>query len=88
MRHLHFIEQDGILEFAGVPHDNTVADDHVFADVTAAANLAVFADPRRAFQRRTLLNDRSSANKNMVADKRFAHELAQDCGIAGNWRFV
>ena len=48
MRHLCFIEQDAVFEFARVAHDYAVADDDVFAHVTAAANVAVFADPRRA----------------------------------------
>ena len=78
MRHLHFIEQDGVLEFAGVSHDHAVADDHVFAHVAAAPNVAVFADPCRAFQHRALFDDRSSANKNMVADEWLAHQLAED----------
>lgn len=81
VRHLHVIEQDGILEFARVPHDYAVADDHVLAHVAAAANVAIFADPRWAFQHSALLNDRSSANKNMVADKWFAQQLAQDCRL-------
>src|SRR4029077_15493883 len=81
VRHLHFIEQDGVFEFAGVSHDYAVADDHVFAHVTTAADVAVFTDPRRAFQHRALLNHSFSADKNMVADKRLAHELAQDRGL-------
>src|SRR5436309_1089316 len=81
VRHLHFIEKDGIFEFARVAHDYTVADDHVFAHVTTAATVAVFADRRRAFQHSALFNDRSSANKNMVADKWFAHQLGQDCRL-------
>ena len=48
MRHLRFIEQDAVFEFARVAHDYAVADDHVFAHVTAAADVAVLADPRRA----------------------------------------
>src|ERR671931_2405911 len=81
VRYLHFIEQDGIFELAGVSHDDAVADDHIFAHVTAAANVAVFADPRRAFQHRALLNDGSSANKNMAAYKWLTHQLAQDDGL-------
>jgi len=88
--HLHFIEQDGIFEFAGVSHYDAIADDDIFPDIDSAANMAVFADPRRPFQYGPLFYDRSSANENMVADKRFAHELAQNgrlqtkLKIAGN----
>src|SRR5258708_25724955 len=81
MRHLHFIEQDGIFEFAGVSHHDAVADDYVFTHVTAAADVAVFADPRRAFQHRALFDDLSSAHKNMVANKWLAHQLAKDCTL-------
>ena len=41
MRHLRFIEEDAVLEFARVPHHHAVADDHIFAHVTTAADLAV-----------------------------------------------
>src|ERR1700730_4867672 len=81
VRHLHLIEQDGIFEFAGVSHDYAVADDHVLAHVTAAANVAVLADPRRAFQHCPLFNDSSSADEDMAADKRLAHELPEDCRL-------
>src|SRR5439155_26188767 len=68
-------------EFARGAHDYSVGDDHVFAHVTAAANVAVFAHPSRAFQHSALFNYRSSADTNMVADKRFAHQLGQDCRL-------
>jgi len=73
MRHLYFIEQDRVFEFAGVSHDNAVANDHVFAHVAAAADVAVVADPCRALQHRALFDDRSPADKNMVANKWLAH---------------
>src|SRR4030095_6539664 len=66
VRNLHFIEQDGIFEFAGVPHDYAVADDDIFPNVNSAADVAIFTDPCRAFQHRALLDDRSSSNKNMI----------------------
>src|SRR5439155_23168744 len=76
VRYPRFIEQDAIFEFARVTHHNTIPSDDVLAHVTAAANLAVFADPSRAFQHRALLNDRSSANEDVVADEWLPHELA------------
>ena len=69
MRHLCFIEQDAVLEFARIAHYDAIAGDNVLAYVATAANLAVFADPRRAFQHRALLNDRSSADEHAIADE-------------------
>src|SRR5439155_1236552 len=47
MRHLHFVEENAVLELARVSHHNTVADDHVLAHVATAADPAIFADPWR-----------------------------------------
>ena len=73
MRHLCFIEQNAILELARVAHYDAIASDDVLAHVATAANLAVFADPRRALQHRALLNDRSSPNEHAIADERFTY---------------
>src|SRR2546430_14646250 len=81
VRHLHFIEQDGILEFARVAHDFAVADDYVFPHKTTATNAAGFARPRPAFQPRPLVNHRSPANKNMVPDKMSAQKINQHDGL-------
>ena len=72
MGHLCFIEQNAILKLARVTHYNAIAGDDILAYVATAANLAVFADPRRALQHRALLNDRSSADEYAITDERFA----------------
>jgi hypothetical protein len=76
MGRLHFVEKNAILELARVSHNHAIPDDHVLAHVTAAPNLAIFADPCRAFQHRALLHDGTSANKNVIADEWFAHQFA------------
>ena len=49
MRHLRVIKQDAIFELARVPHHHSIPDDHVFAHVTSAPDVAVLSDPRWPF---------------------------------------
>src|SRR5262245_16683683 len=49
MRHLRFVEDDAVFEFARVAHDHAVADHDILAHITAASDMAVVADPRRPF---------------------------------------
>src|SRR6266404_210020 len=77
MRRLHFVEEDAIFEFARVSHDHAIAHNDVLAHVTTAANFAIFADPRRPFYDRALLDNRSATDEDRVADERFPHQLAQ-----------
>src|SRR6266404_3570887 len=77
MRHLSFVENDAVLEFARVAHDDTVADDDVLADIAAAADLAILADPGRSFQDRTLFDNGAAANEHIAADERTTNELAE-----------
>src|SRR6266513_458225 len=77
MRHLRFIAHDAILELARVPHYHAVADDDILSDVTTAADVAFFADPRRAFNDGALFNDGPTPDKDGVADERFSHHLPE-----------
>src|ERR1043166_5224788 len=77
MRHLRIVENDAVLELARVAHRDAVADNDVLTHVTAAADLAVLADPCGAFQDRALFDNRTAADKNIVADERFADQLAE-----------
>ena len=43
-----------------LPMTTSVAHDDVLADVAAAADMTILADPRRSFQDRALLDDRSA----------------------------
>ena len=77
MRHLRFVEEDAVLELAGISHHHAVADDHVFAHVTAAADVAVLSDPGRALSTPRLVRRSCRADENRIADERFADQLAQ-----------
>ena len=69
VRHLRFVENDAVLEFAGVAHHHTVSHDNVFAHVTSAPDLAVLADPSRSFQDGALFDDCSATYKDVAADE-------------------
>ena len=75
--HLRFIAQDTILKLARVPHYDAIADDDVFAHVTATADMALLADPGRTFYDGALFDDGVSANEDGIADERFSHQLSQ-----------
>ncbi len=75
MRDLRFIEENAVLELARISHHRAIADHHIFAHIAAAADLTIFADPRRPFQNRALLDNRSAADKHVAADKRFTQSV-------------
>ena len=75
--HLRFIAQDTILNLARVPHYDAIADDDVFAHVTATADMALLADPGRPFYDGALFDDGATANEDGIADERFSHQLSQ-----------
>src|SRR6266704_1074267 len=77
MRRLRLVKENAIFEFARVSHDHAIAHNDVLANVTTAADLAVFADPGWPFHDRALLDDRSTTDEDRVTDERFPHELAQ-----------
>src|ERR1700730_12713356 len=77
MRDLGLVENDRVFEFGRIAHHDAVTNHNIFAYVTAAANLAVLADPRRPFQHRALFDDRSAPNENVTTNKRFADQLAE-----------
>src|SRR6266852_5197050 len=77
MRHLSFVENDTVLEFTRVAHNDAIADDDILAHVAAAADLAILADPGRSFQNRALFDNRAAANEHIAADERAADELAE-----------
>src|SRR5262249_26859332 len=74
---LRLVEDDAVLEFAGVAHDHAVADHNVLAHVAAAPDLAIFSYPRRSFDYRPLFDNRATADKNIGADERTPDELAE-----------
>ena len=68
MRHFTVVEEHAVLEFARVPHHAVIACDDVFADVAARAHLAVFSDPRRAFDVRASLHDSAFIDENLSSN--------------------
>src|SRR3954471_7314897 len=81
MRHLGFIEQNAVLEFARISHHDPVPHDDVFAHVTAASDVAILADPRWSLQDRSLFDNRSRTNENRAADERFSDEFPEYGGL-------
>src|SRR5205823_14376213 len=75
--HLRFIAQDTILKLARVPHYDAIADDDVFAHVTATADMALLADPGRPFYDGALFDDGATANADGAPDERLSHQLSQ-----------
>src|ERR1700693_24961 len=57
---LGFVEDDAVLEFARIAHDDAVADHDVLAHITTAADLTIFADPRRALWHGSLFGNRAA----------------------------
>ena len=45
MRHLRLIEEDAVLKLAGISENGAVPHDDVFPDITATADMTIFADP-------------------------------------------
>ena len=79
MRDVSVVEHDAIFEFARITEHDPITDDHVFAYITAAPYFAVVPDPCRAFDGRAVLDHRSAADVDALADKRSAH----DSGVNG-----
>src|ERR1043165_4581706 len=77
MRDLRFIENDAVLELAGVAHDDAVSDDDILAHVAAAADLAIFAYPCWAFQDSALLDNCAASDENVGADEGPPYQIAK-----------
>jgi hypothetical protein len=80
--YLRIVKNDAILEFAGISKHDAVADDDVFTDIAATSYLAVAPDPGRPFDGGAVLDDRTFADIDMLADKRPAH----NSGINGGFQ--
>ena len=81
MRNLRFVEDEAVFKLAGVPGHHAVSENDILADVAPIANLAVLADPCRAFHHRALLDDGVLADENRAAHKGLADEAALDAGL-------
>src|SRR4029077_11643639 len=49
MWYLAIIENDAVFDLARISEDDAITDNHVFADIAAASDLAVVSDPCRPF---------------------------------------
>ena len=74
MGYLGLVEDDAVLELAGIAKHRAVANNHIFPDVAAAANLAAFSDPCRAFNHGALLDHSAAPNEHRAADEWFPDE--------------
>jgi len=75
---LRVVENNTVLEFAGVTHHDVVSDDDVLAHIAAAADVAVFSDPGGAFQHRALFHDCAAPDENGFADEWLSDQLPED----------
>ena len=73
MRNFGVIEDDAILEFAGVAEHHTISDDHVFADITATPYFAVISDPGGTFDGRSVLDHRATSDVDILTYERAPH---------------
>ena len=75
------VEQERVLELAGVADHAVVADDDVLADVGVVADLAVAADDGRAFDHRAVLDHRAFADEHLLADEGHAFAAVVQAGL-------
>ena len=73
VRDFGVIKDDAIFEFARIAEHDAVADDDVFAYITATPYFAVVSDPGRTFDGRSVLDHCSTADVDILTDKRSAH---------------
>ena len=81
VRNLGLVEDEAVFKFRGIPGHDSVAKDHIFADVTSVPNLAVLADPSRTFDHGSLFDHCSFADKHCSAHERLADEAAMETGF-------
>ncbi len=76
VRNLGLVEDEAVFKFRGISCHDSVAEDHIFADVTPISNLTVLADPSWTFDHGPLFDDRAFADKYSAAHERLADEAA------------
>jgi hypothetical protein len=79
MWYFRVIKNDAVFELARISKDNAIADDHVFPDITAASNLAVIPDPGWTFDRRSIFDQGTPADIDILTDEWTAHNATVDC---------
>ena len=81
VRNLGLVEDEAVFKFRGIPGYNSVAEDHIFADVTPIPNLTVLTDPSRTFDHGSLFDHCPFADKYRAAHERLADEAAMETGL-------
>ncbi len=80
VRHLRAVKEQAVLELTRITKNRAIADEDVFADVTAVTDVAVGSDPGRAFDHRAVFDDRALADEHVWADVWLADEFALEAG--------
>ena len=81
MRYLGVIENNAVFEFAGIAKHDPVANDYIFADVTAGTDLAIASYPGWADDSGSILDDGSWTDGDPVADKWSANGRTLHCRL-------
>lgn len=81
VRDFAVVEEDAVLKFAGIAEDAVVTDDHVFANVAAAANLAVFADPGRSLDDSAWFHDGAFTDEDVIAHGGLGMDFGMEGGL-------
>ena len=77
MRYLGVIENNAVFEFAGIAEHDSVADDDIFADVTAGPDLAITSYPGGADDSGSVLDDGTWHDGDAIANER----MSQSCSL-------
>ena len=78
VRDLSLVEDEAVLELAGVSEDDAITDHDVLADVGSVTDLTILADPCRPLDHGSLLNDGAGSDIDSAADEGLADQLAMD----------
>ena len=78
VRDLSLVEDEAVLELAGVAQNDAITDHYIFADIGTVANLAILTDPSRPLDHGTLFDDRAGSDIDSAADEGLADQLAMD----------
>ena len=81
VRDLCLVEDEAVLELAGVAQDDAVTDHNILTDIGSVADFAILADPCGTFDHGSLLDDRAGSDIDSAADKWLTDQLAVDARL-------
>ena len=67
--YLGVVEDNAVFKLARIAKNHAVADDHVFPDIAAASDFAVFSDPCRTLNRCPVFDQGPAADVDIFADE-------------------